>query len=246
MQSQCVATGCAALFLVYAHAAGGQTAPAGASSQNAGAPAPGSGTAQALERTRGRIDEPAISGYLQRMENRIASAIGAPPAEVRVTRSAGLYVSQVSRRVLCLSGGMLRRIESEGELAGLLAHELAHAQAEAASKSAAQGSWRSVCVLQTESVMPESGGARERERQATAESTGYLKAAGYDPAGVLDLLSKLAYEHPVWAKAIVPEDLLALRIKTEADVVPAGGYRMGSSEFVQARTMLETALSQGR
>jgi hypothetical protein len=60
--------------------------------------------------------------------------------------------------------------------------------------------------------------------------------------GVLDLFSKLAYEHPTWAKAIVPKDLLELRVRTEAGGVPPEGYRIESSEFVQHHAMLEPAL----
>ena len=63
-----------------------------------------------------------------------------------------------------------------------------------------------------------------------------------DPAGVLDLFSKLAYEHPAWANAIVPKDLLELRVRTEAEDVPQGGYRIESSEFHQQHAMLEMAL----
>ena len=73
-----------------------------------------------------------------------------------------------------------------------------------------------------------------------------LKAAGYDPAAVLDILSKLAYEHPAWAKAIVPDDLLSFRVELEGEAVPPGGYRIGSSEFAAAHTLLENALARRR
>jgi hypothetical protein len=62
----------------------------------------------------------------------------------------------------------------------------------------------------------------------------------------LDLFSKLAYEHPAWAKAIVPDDLLALRTKTEAEAVPPGGFRVDSSDFVEVHALLETVLSRSR
>lgn len=74
---------------------------------------------------------------------------------------------------------------------------------------------------------------RESEYRANAVATGYLKAAGYDPAGVLDLFSRLAYDHPMWARAIVPEDLLRLRAGIEAETAPPGGYIIDSSRFVR-------------
>jgi hypothetical protein len=61
----------------------------------------------------------------------------------------------------------------------------------------------------------------------------YVKAAGYDPAGLLDLFSKLAYEHPAWAPAIVPEDLLRRRGAIESEVRPPGGYRVNTNEFFE-------------
>jgi len=46
--------------------------------------------------------------------------------------------------------------------------------------------------------------AREHELQATVAAIGYLKAAGYDPAGVLDLFSNWPTSTRL-AKAIVPK-----------------------------------------
>ena len=192
--------------------------------------------AQSLEQRDGRIDDPAIVQYLQHIENTVAGAIGAQPLEVRLTRSSEQYASPLPNRVLYISGGLLERIENEAELAGLLAHHFAHAQ------EGKVAILRDGCVLASRLTPPGPEEARQRERDATAAATGYLKAAGYDPAGVLDLFSKLAYENPVWAKAILPEDLLELRIRIEADAIPPGGYRIESSRFLRTHALLEVAL----
>jgi hypothetical protein len=200
--------------------------------------------AQSLEQRDGRIDDPAIIQYLQHIENTVAGAIGAQPLEVRLTRSSDQYASRLPDRVLYISGGLLERVENEAELAGLLAHELAHAQEGkvAAPKGRGVATFRDGCVLASRLTPPGPEEARERERHAATAATGYLKAAGYDPAGVLDLFSKLAYENPVWAKAILPEDLLELRIRMEADAIPPGGYRIESSQFLRTHAMLEVEL----
>lgn len=239
---------CAAFLTVLAHVASCQATSSDAATQIGKERPPGSRAGRDLEKSDGKIDSPTIIRYLQRLENKLASAISAPPAEVRLTRSSDLYVSVPADRVLYISGGLLQRIENEAELAGLLAHELAHAQAEraAALEGQGNGTMREGCVLQSKPAPAGNENARERELQATVAAIGYLKAAGYDPAGVLDLFSKLAYEQPVWAKAIVPEDLLALRVKTEAEAIPPGGYRIESSEFVEAHAMLATLLSRSR
>ncbi len=184
-----------------------------------------------LEHRDGRIRDPAIIAYLQRLENTIASAAGAGAAEVRLTRSSDRYASRLPAGVLYISGGLLERIESEAELAGLLAHDLAH------------GNSQHGYVLASP-LAPQTPDARELEGRATAAATGYLRAAGYDPAGVLDLLSKLASEQPRWATAILPEDLLQLRIVTEAEAVPPEGYRIDSSQFQQAHAALKMALER--
>lgn len=248
MRSQPLCIGCAAFLSVLAHAASGQVPPTDASTQVGKVWELRPRAARALEQGDGKIDDQAIVGCVQRIENRIASAVGAQPAEVRLTRSSDQYAVLVATRALYISAGLLQRIETEGELAGLLAHELAHLQAAKAAPPKGQGIeiLRDGCILESKLAPAGSEYVRERELQATEAATGYLRAAGYDPAAVLDLFSKLAYEHPAWAKAIVPDDLLELRVKMEADAMPPGGYRIGSSEFVQAHATLETVLSRRR
>ncbi|HEV2198503.1 MAG TPA: hypothetical protein VGR73_01685 [Bryobacteraceae bacterium] len=65
-----------------------------------------------------------------------------------------------------------------------------------------------------------------------------MKASGYDPSALLDLLSKVSYGHPPWSKAIVTEDLLNLRVALEAEAEPVDGYSIGGSEFAEFHRML--------
>jgi predicted Zn-dependent protease len=187
--------------------------------------------AQDLENRDGRIDDPALTQYLQRIENRMAVAAGQKPLEIRLTRSSEEYATELAHGVQDLSAGLAKRLENEMELAGLLAHQLAH-------------SYVPPCVLSPFGIPGGTAQARNREREATAQALGYLKAAGYDPTGLLDLLSKLAYEHPAWAQAIVPEDLLSLRSAIESDEPPPGGYRVSTSEFYEQHDNLLTVLGE--
>ena len=251
MRSQCVLVSGAALLSALVHVAGGQVPQGDSSAQIKKEWELGAQARRDLEKTDGKIEDAGIIQYLQRLENKLANAGGAiPAAEIRVTRSSNVYVSATDNGVLYISGGLLQRIENEAELAGLLAHELAHTQpvTEVRPQTPAIAVVHDGCVLQANLAAPGTEEARTRQRDgeltATAAAVARLRAAGYDPAGVLDLFSKLAYEHPAWAKAIVPGDLLALRVKLEADPVPVGGYRIDSSEFVEAHAALETALSR--
>ena len=218
--------------------------PSGSSSQIQKDWALGQRLAQDLERRDGRVNDPSIVGYLQRIENQIALAIGGKPLEVRVTRGTDRYAFLLPHDVLYLSGSLLERIENEAELAGLLAHQLAHSRTDRVATAPRQGLEVRLpkCVLASPFTLGRSDEMREPERQATAAAIGDLKAAGYEPSAILDLLSKLVYEHPVWAKAIPPEDLLNFRVTLETETPPATGYRINTSEFMQQHAKLVTAL----
>lgn len=167
------------------------------------------------------VDDAALLDYLQRIETRIASGIGASPMQIRVTRSPQQSATLLPNGILYLSSGMLARAESESELAGLLAHELAHSQQATAAS----------CVLASRPTIGEQ--TRDEEIRATGEAVRYMKLAGYDPLSTVEILSKLAYEHPAWAKAIRAEDLLGLRATLESEAAPGGGYVLDSSEFIK-------------
>ena len=187
--------------------------------------------AQDLDSRDGRIDDPVLIQYLQRIENRIAASAGQKPLEIRLTQSSKEYATVLVNGVQYLSAGLAKRLENEMELAGLLAHQLAHVAGGTTTQITGIPAHVPPCVL---SPFGNPGGieqARSQEQQATVQAVGYLKAAGYDPAGALDLFSKLAYEHPAWSQAIVTEDLLSLRSAIESQEPPPGGYRVSTNEF---------------
>jgi predicted Zn-dependent protease len=235
MRHQCLMVGSVAFVAALASSARCQISPPQSSSSQVGKEwTLGQHPAQDLEIKDGKIDDATIVGYLQRIENQIALAVGAKPFEVRLTRSSDQYASLFSNGVLYISGGLLERIESEAELAGLLSHQLAHME-----QKTTEGR-QPACIL--ESQIGRAEDQRELELQATAAAVRHLKVAGYEPSAVLDLLSKLAYEHPGWAKAILPEDLLNLRVTLETDAPPSAGYLIDSSEFIQQHTKLLAVL----
>jgi len=189
-----------------------------------------------LEKRDGSINDAAILGYLQHLADSLTATAGVRPIQVRVTRSTGDYAVLLPNRDLYISAGLLNSIQSEAELAGLLAHELAHLT------QAHQRPPFRPCVLASDLAPSRPEDLREAEQQATASAISHLTAAAYDPAGVLDLLSKLAYAHPVWAKAIAPEDLLDLRARLELQTIPQTGYRIDSSAYLQFHNTLEGML----
>ena len=93
-----------------------------------------------------RINDPSIAEYVQRVENRLALAAGVMPLEIRLTRNAKSNALILPNGILYISSGMLDRMASEAELAGLLAHETAHLPWETSLTDASKHSFVSAAV----------------------------------------------------------------------------------------------------
>ena len=189
-------------------------------------------TVDDLEKRDGAIEDPRILPYLQRLADRIGSSAGVAPIKMRLTRSSAQYAAVLPNRTLYISAGMLARIDDEAELAGLMAHQIGHLVLQRRGLFA-----DGACVLDPHAPTF-SADMRERERQAIVLAISNLKGLGYDPTSMLSLLSKLAYEHPAWSKALASEDLLELRAVLENGPSPTGRYQVDSSAFVEAHGAL--------
>jgi len=205
--------------------------------------------AGALEGRDGRINDQAMAAYVQGIANRLARATSGKAFEVRITQGSDQYAYLLPQGVLYISGGLLKRVETEAELAGLLAHQLAHMRgtmAPAQSQVTTSLPWPS-CILSSR-IAPTiwSQDRRQSELLATQAAVNLLSGTGYEPSAVLDLLSKLAYEHPAWAEAILPDDLINLRAIVETESLPQDGYKIDSSEFVRQHAKVEAALKPAR
>jgi predicted Zn-dependent protease len=201
-----------------------------------------------LEKRDGKLDDQPLRAYLQRIFTRVGDAAGRKSLEIHITRSPGEYVELLPSGTPYISGGLLERIDNEAELAGLFAHELAHGSGLVTRQNSGGGIplITPACVLASPRSVFMSAAYRDAEMQATTSAIDNLKRAGYDPAAVLDLLSKLSYEHPAWSKAIVADDLLTIRATIEAEPVPPAGYQIDSSEFTEQHSRLVAALAQAK
>ena len=182
-----------------------------------------------IEKEDGRLDDQPLIDYVQQIANRLALAAAVKTMEVRMTRGTDAYAKLLPNGRLYLSAALFQRLETEAELAGLLAHELAHR--DRAPLIASQAPiLLPACVLAFP-ISPGKSDRRDAELQSTTDALQTLRKAGYEPSALLDLLSKLAFDHPAWARAILPDDLLLLRAALENDVLPPGGYVIDSSQF---------------
>jgi predicted Zn-dependent protease len=202
-----------------------------------------------LERRDGKLDDNGIIAYVQRVSNRVAAATGVKALEIRVTRSPLEYAHLLPTGTLYISGSLLERIASEAELAGLIAHQLAHGSGLVTlpSNGGSIPLVTGACVLASPvGGMFFAGVLRDGEIRATATAVDTLQRAGYDPTAMLELLSKLSYEHPAWSKAIVADDLLSIRATVEPQTVPAAGYEIDSSAFIEQHKRLAAALGHAK
>lgn len=181
---------------------------------------------QHIEHKDPRVDF--LGDYVQRIEDRVATAAGVKPDEVRITWGNEWYGFRLPQNVLYVSVSLLGRVSNEGELAGLLAHELAHGSAKKGFQQ---------CALAT-GYLPVERSPRESERVATQQAMVYMKASGYDPSAMLDVFSQISYEQQRWARAIASEDLLKLRVALEAEPEPVGGFAIDGSEFARFHARL--------
>jgi len=199
------------------------------------------------EERDGRLGDAKVLAYVQDIAGRVARASGVKELNVHITHARGWYARLAEPDLVYLSGGLLQRVESEAELAGLLAHLSAHAHP--AAPVSAQGAGAApappACILAAPAA-PAQPAEELRGAEITASQAGLktLRSAGYAPTAMLDVLSKLAYEQPAWGKAIVSEDLMRLRRVVESEPLPLTGYIMDSSEFPEQHARVATALER--
>jgi hypothetical protein len=182
-----------------------------------------------------RLDDSGAVEYVQKLEDRLATAAGRKPAEIRITRDGELGVTLLPGGTLYLSGGMLARVSSEAELAGLVAHALGH------------DPHVPRCVMSSFFLVGQMP-TREEELAATRAAIETLRATGYEPTAVLELLTRLSYDRFPWGRKIVRADLLTVRAEVENEIPPAGGFAADSSEFreMHHRVLVELGMTPAK
>jgi predicted Zn-dependent protease len=196
-----------------------------------------------IEERDGRLQDAAISNYMQDLAKKLAVATFASPLDVRITGGPDRYAILLPRRILYVSSGLMLRTGTEGELAAILAHEGAHSATIHLLHANPPASvvWGfGNCVLSSPMVpLGWASNLRQAEVQANAIAAQNLRSAHYDPASLFVVLSKLANEHASWEKALVSDDLEAARSIVESEPAPGEGYITDTSRFVVMHEELE-------
>ncbi len=147
---------------------------------------------------------------VERVGRRLLEAMPDPPKVQFVivpndpSLNAGASFGQVA-----LTGGMMRFLESDDEMAVVLGHELAHITEGHVTKGAISGIALNVLAIVLETQAPGAGRlaggvgqlflnrfTQGQERAADGVGQGFAYAAGYDPRAAVEVQERLAVEAP--------------------------------------------------
>jgi predicted Zn-dependent protease len=184
----------------------------------------GKALAKQVDRSWKFVDDPEIVGYVDRVGQKVAHDSDVRvPVTFRAVDAETVDAFSLPGGYVYINRGLLLRLESEGELAGVLAHGIAHIALRSATKEAAQGEVAQLAMIPAMIFVPSdwSGNGlrittgmnfmipltflkKEREDILSADYFGlqYVYVTGYDPEGYLNLMER------VWPQGTSGKDKL--------------------------------------
>lgn len=159
-----------------------------------------------FEKTVKLVDDAEISSYVDSVGQRLARN-----SDVRIPVTFRV-VDRDSTQAFTLPGGfqyvdrgLLARMESEAELAGVLAHGLAHTAQRSPTKEMIQGQTQTAtngAIVFVPNTSPLTMLKQQREDELAADYFGlqYVYVAGYDPEAYLNLLQRVLPQAPAGTK----------------------------------------------
>jgi predicted Zn-dependent protease len=164
---------------------------------------------------RRNAEDAADKAWIGRVGRRLLAAIPEHPRiQFVVARGdPSINASATFGRVV-ISGGMLRFLESDDELAVVLGHEVAHITQGHVLKETLASVALSAITIVGDGFVPGAGRlassigqlflnhyAQTQEREADEVGLRYAFRAGYDPRSAVDMTERLAVEVPQWMSA---------------------------------------------
>jgi len=161
------------------------------------------------------IEDPVVTGYVQKVGTRIVDVIGPKSWEYRffVVQDPSLNAFAVPGGYVFVFSGLLARVKSDDELAGVLGHEIGHAHAHHITRQQKEGQvWTAAALLGllASAVNPVLGAAgvaaaqtaqlkysREFEQEADYLGLRFSSDAGYDPHALGSFFKELLADQRV-------------------------------------------------
>ena len=172
------------------------------------------------------IDDVEVTDYVNRVGRKIVGALNDQTFtyQFQVVRDPHINAFAVPGGYIYAHAGLLMRASNDDELAGVLGHEIAHVNAHhlARQQEATQlMNYASLLGIVLSAIQPAIGAGaiaanaavqlqyrREFEQEADYLGSRYMRAAGYDPRGMLDFFKKMLDEQRT-TPTFVPPYLLS-------------------------------------
>jgi beta-barrel assembly-enhancing protease len=174
------------------------------------------------------VREPAIVDYVSRIGRSIVDRLeGAQPFDYRfaVVRDGSLNAFAVPGGFVYVNSGLLLRTANDSELAGVLGHEIGHAHAHHIVRQQEKtqlASYAALAGMLLSVIQPAIGAAamgasaatqlkyqREFEQEADYLGMRYMRAAGFDPHGMVSFMKRLWNEQRTMPIDQIPPYMLS-------------------------------------
>ncbi len=218
------------------------------------------------------VRDPSILEFVNRIGGRMIAVLEAPqPFDYRISvvRDAQLNAFAVPGGFLYLHSGLILRAANDSELAAVLGHEIVHVHAHhivRQHEKTALFSYASLAAMLLAAVHPalaaaaaSAGGAvslsyqREFEREADFTGMRVMRAAGFEPHGMVSFMKRLWEERrtmtvdvpPYWqSHPMTDERITNLETSLRNEKAPAGGIKP-TWGYLRMQTAVR-ALTDGR
>lgn len=164
------------------------------------------------------VEDPFIASYFNRLGQKLVAQLGSQPFRYRffVVNDPSMNAFAVPGGYIFVTTGMIRMMDREGELAGVLAHEISHVYARHMAKTMEKAKVANVAALvgalagillagvggaalsQALTMSSMAGGAsamlkysRDFEKEADALGFKWMVKAGYDPRDMMSIFRKM-------------------------------------------------------
>jgi len=204
----------------------------------------------------GRIDDPSLQNYIDRVGQKIARISHKPDWEYHFValKDDSLNAFALPGGYIFITKGMLEKLTTEAQLAALLAHEIVHVTARHSSAAMSREMGISFLFFGLSAAgakIPQDAGravgltlqliglkySREHEREADVAGLDYMVVAGYNPYGAVELMQMLQDQDKVRPAEFLSSHpspgnrIISLNARIQTRYGSLEGLRIGKDDY---------------